>query len=444
MSTKNVTLISLIAALILGTVFAYWYFLSDQKETLVSSLSEKQQESVIRFLDSQGVGYSSNENGEILVDPSIIPLLRMELAEKGVIQSDRVGFEIFTESDYGMTEFAQKVNFQRALQGELEKSIITIEGVTSARVHIVLPKKGTLFNKDQNAAASVLVHLEPGFALNRSSINGIQYLVSSAVDELSKEDVTVVNKEGKVLSQSDALMMDEDADSSLKGEIEELLSQWFDKDSFKVSLNVVTNIDKREKSVETVSPDGKVFVTYAKESKSGGSAKVKGDANSTTEKKYTYSKEIEKIEFARGKIERINCAIIINDSLSENQKQAIFDLVAAAIGYQEERGDTLKISTSIKDIMPEQPPKSEPVFETTSDNNTLVMETDTPPQEIRSVGMETTEALINEYQNYLVAVVAAIVIMILIILGQLIAGFRRSRNEQKATSELKKWLESAS
>jgi flagellar M-ring protein FliF len=141
--------------------------------------------------------------GTISVPEERVHELRLELASAGLPRGGGVGFEIFDQSRLGATEFEQQVNLRRALEGELSRSIATIDGVQSARVHLVLPERRLFAAKSESASASVILKLRPGREFGRREVGGIVHLVSAAVPALSKDRISVVNTDGATLHQPD-------------------------------------------------------------------------------------------------------------------------------------------------------------------------------------------------------------------------------------------------
>jgi len=158
--------------------------------------------SVIEYLKQQKVPYSVDPiSGEIRVPSDKVYQLRMELASKGFPSGGKVGFEIFDKTKLTLGEFVQKVNYRRALEGELARSIMKLEPVKDCRVHIVLPKDSPFIGERIKARASVMVDLKMGRKLSEEQVESIKYLVASAVEGLDPEDVSVVDSKGRLLSQ---------------------------------------------------------------------------------------------------------------------------------------------------------------------------------------------------------------------------------------------------
>ena len=125
---------------------------------------------------------------------------RLELASQGLPRGTGIGFEVFDDTKLGMTEFVQNVNYQRALQGELSRTINTLMEVESSRVHIVMPARSLFIEEEEPATASVILKLRRGKYLSKDQIQGIVHLISSSVSRLDPEDVTVIDNNGKMLA----------------------------------------------------------------------------------------------------------------------------------------------------------------------------------------------------------------------------------------------------
>ena len=170
---------------------------------LYTELSQEEAASVTNWLKEQGISYQLKNNGRsIYVPAGIVYETRLNLAGSGLPKQGGVGFEIFDKQDFGATNFTQKINYQRALQGELARTISALEAVKSARVHLVIPEKRLFQEQQQQAKASVVLDLMSGQQLDMGQINGIIHLVAGSIEGLEKKMVTVVDTSGRTLSQS--------------------------------------------------------------------------------------------------------------------------------------------------------------------------------------------------------------------------------------------------
>jgi flagellar M-ring protein FliF len=193
----------------------------------------------------------------------------MQMASAGLPRGGGIGFEIFNETKLGMSEFAQNVNYQRALQGELSRTINRIGEIESSRVHIVLPEKSLFLEEEEPATASVVLELQPGKWLNQSQINGIVHLVSSSVASLSPEKVTLVDQNGKLLAgikndssfgvlSSDQLEYQARVEKSLENRVRTMLESALGEDKAVVRLSCSFNFKSQEKTEELYLPDNRV------------------------------------------------------------------------------------------------------------------------------------------------------------------------------------------
>jgi flagellar M-ring protein FliF len=199
-------------------------------DVLYSGLAADDAGAVINKLQEQGIPYEISGNGSVIKVPSNkVAELKIAMAAQGLPQSGTVGFEIFDKNTFGMTEFSQRVQYQRAIQGELARTISQLDAVSAARVHITIPSPTVFKNEDSKPSASVVVKLRPGRDLETESVAGIVHLVASSVEGLRPENVTVVDTHGNVLSAAvrDATGLDPRLSASqlqLKSQYEQQLS----------------------------------------------------------------------------------------------------------------------------------------------------------------------------------------------------------------------------
>lgn len=215
-SSRQIRLVVILFAAVVAVLGAgYYFFLRTDYSVLFADLRPAEASAIVAELDTRAVPYVLRDGGAtILVPAEEAAAARLAIAGSDVPLRGMVGFELFNESDMGLTDFAQKVNYQRALQGELARTIMTMEGVESARVHLAIPERA-LFRAARSAPkASVTVIPRRGRTLEEGRVIGIQRLVASAVTELSLADVVVLDERGRVISPSAA-------DLALPPELEE-------------------------------------------------------------------------------------------------------------------------------------------------------------------------------------------------------------------------------
>src|SRR5271170_2910703 len=196
------TIIIVALAVVAGVVgFSRWERASGLRP-LYTGLAPEDANAIVQKLHEAGVDYKIVNNGsELLVPEDKVPELRLEMAGLGLPKTGRIGFEIFDKTNFGITDFAEHVNYRRALEGELERSIMAITEVQQARVHVTLPKDSVFTDAREPAKASVLVGLRPGSRLSSPNVIAITNLVSSAVEGLGPEFVSVVDMNGNLLSR---------------------------------------------------------------------------------------------------------------------------------------------------------------------------------------------------------------------------------------------------
>lgn len=184
-----------LAAIVLGRQPDY--------KVLFSNLNDKDGGAVVAQLSQMNVPYKYTEGGgAILIPADRVHDVRLRLATQGLPKGSVAGFEIMESSKFGMTQFQERLNFQRGLEGELTRSIQALSSVQSARVHLALPNQNGFFREQQKPSASILVSLYPGRTLDRAQLAGIVHLVASSVPELAPTAVSVLDDTGKLLSQS--------------------------------------------------------------------------------------------------------------------------------------------------------------------------------------------------------------------------------------------------
>lgn len=170
---------------------------------LFANLSDKDGGAIIANLSQMNVPYKYTEGGSaILVPADRVHDIRLRLASQGLPKGSIAGFELMESNRFGMTQFQERLTFQRGLEGELTRSIQALSSVQSARVHLALPNQNGFFREQQKPSASVLVSLNPGYALDRNQLAGIVHLVASSVPEMSPSAVSVLDDTGKLLSKS--------------------------------------------------------------------------------------------------------------------------------------------------------------------------------------------------------------------------------------------------
>lgn len=192
----------LAAGAIILTLFAvYWFFIRGTFVPVLVNLEPQDAADVAKVLDAKKVIYRFQDEGRtIAVESGAADKARVELAGSELPMKGQIGFELFNQSDMGLTEFAQKINFQRALQGELARTILLLDGIQTVRVHLGLPDHSVFRDEQSPPKASVTLILKPGKSLSSATVSGIQRLVAGAVPDMTTDAVAVLDGSGKIVS----------------------------------------------------------------------------------------------------------------------------------------------------------------------------------------------------------------------------------------------------
>ncbi len=299
----------------------------------------------------------------ILVPEDRYMELRVQLAGEGYPKSGRIGYEIFDEAQLTMTDFLQKVNFQRALQAEIEETLTNIEGVRNARVHLVIPEP-SLFTEEQNpVTASVTLTIDGNKKLSNERINAIGYLVSASVEGLAQENVIIIDGSGNMLSEErDPLVkmankqfeMQQQVEQALQNKVQTLLDQVIGKDRSRVRINAILDFDQTQTQRKQVEP-GASQVVISEETQEASSAE-KGTEEQAI-RNYEVNETIQSIVGSVGSVKRLSMALTIDKTKviidpegnyveevrPQEEINQLAELAEQAIGLDETRGDVVSV-----------------------------------------------------------------------------------------------------
>lgn len=262
---------------------------------LYTGLAPEDASAIVQKLREAGIDYKISSNGtEVMAPEDKVPELRLQMAGSGLPKTGRIGFEIFDKTNFGITDFAEHVNYRRALEGELERSIMAISDVQQARVHVTLPKDSVFSDARESAKASVLVGLRPGTRLSSSNVVAVTNLVSSAVEGLSPELVSVVDMNGTLLSRphrdglpdtaqaSEAVLEYRQAiEHDLAAKINNTLEPLLGADKFRTGVSADIDMTSGEQSEETFDPSKSVMVSSQKSEDTSGTTRATNPAPGT-------------------------------------------------------------------------------------------------------------------------------------------------------------------
>lgn len=357
-------------SVLLMLALSAWWLLRGEPAVLFTDLRPQDAAALSGELDKLKVPYSVADGGStLLVDRSQVHAVRLKLMGRELPLHGTVGLELFNSTDFGMTEFAQKVNFQRALQGELTRTILSFPEIREARVHLVLPEQGLFKQNAARAKAAITVAMRGGQALRAEQVLGIQRLVAAAVPGLSAQEVTVVDTQGVSLSRpaegspeqnggSARLDLKRDTEHYLARKAGAVLDQALGAGQALASVDVSLNMDQVRVTTEDVLPamDAKghaaagVLVRERESARDGASADprsgdTRGMRGGSTQRdvEYQAGRRVEQVVSQPGAIRRLQVVAVVRDQLDADAQQHLARVLAAAVGVVPERGDVVVV-----------------------------------------------------------------------------------------------------
>ncbi len=341
-------------AIALFMVVGIWWVLSDGKEVLFTNLTEAEINRVAAELDRSGVSYFiDHHEGVVSVGQSDVHKARISVMESGVAFDEVHGFELFNESDFGMTEFAQKINFQRALEGELSRTIMALKEVKYCRVHLVLPDSGLFAQDDKKSSASVTLFLHQGEDLSGSQIAGIQRIVAASVRKMDSTSVVVTNSAGVVLSRdrdddfssvtSLGLERKEEIESHYLTKLQTLLDAALGADNYIVNIDVQLDMKQTSTRRETYLPEADGSVVKNRKTTQRTSADKAGSRDTVEEVELLVGRQTDQVQYLGGEVARIHLSVMVNDAADSTELQGLEQLIATTVGLNTDRGDRLAV-----------------------------------------------------------------------------------------------------
>jgi len=353
------------AVIVAGTLTVALNLGGPRFDVLFNDLRQADAAAISEQLDAWKVPFEIHDDGRTLTVPGEqVHATRLRLVSAGIPTGGRVGFELFKDSNFGVTEFAQKVNFQRALQGELERTIAAFDAVEHVRVHLNLNEARGLLARDQPNTASVALTLRPDAQLTAAQVSGIRNLVASSVEGLQSESVVVLDETGTSLVESD-----EDVASSIterltdQAHIERLIhsriatmmGRVFSLNDVSIAVDVQLNLDRVSVEKEQIRPQGSNGAGLVVRERRDGQRTEALPANGEpgpprtvqSEVEYQHGREREQVIPAPGRIERLSIAVVVPATVDEETVAKLRTVIAAAAGLQPDRGDTIEVAALI-------------------------------------------------------------------------------------------------
>jgi flagellar M-ring protein FliF len=400
--TQKIVFPLLIAASVSGIIFVSQWASRPDYVVLYSDLQPADSAAVLERLKSLKIKYDVRDGGNTIAisPPEMVSELRISLAAEGVPKSGTAGFELLDGTNFGMTAFKEVVNYQRALQGELERTITSLDAVTAARVHIVQPEK-TVFSKRGNVAtASVMLKLRPGAQLENKQIKGIANLIAGSVEGLKQENVSIIDVYGNLLTSKDEgqesltmeatrLQYQREVERGYTERIEQMLVKILGQEKVIARVTAELDFSQNEREEESYDPGGQVMRSERTVEEGVGSSQrggipgvvsnVTNDPNvlapqgSSTEdskrkeavKNYEVSRAVSRISSPRGTLKRLSVAVLVDGTygsapavegeakaatpsrvfkpLEDEMLIQIEEVVKNAVGFDSARGDSVTV-----------------------------------------------------------------------------------------------------
>jgi flagellar M-ring protein FliF len=395
--TRKQKVLTVTVALSVVSALAFIYYANREKDfrPLYTSLSAEDASQVVARLKEAAAEYRLAENGStVLVRSSRVAELRLLVAGAGLPKTGRIGFELFDKANFGASDFAEQVNYRRALEGELERSVMALAELEQARVHLTFPKESVFTESRRPAKASVLVKLKNAATLSPQNVVAIGHLVANAVEGLTPDGVTIVDMQGNLLSRRPLTEESEGLDGNgpieyrqrlerdLLQKIHSTLEPVLGADHFRAGVAAEVDFSAGEQSEETWDPNRSVMVSQQRSEEMNTAATPSGvpgtasslprptsrpgGANSgvvrrTENIQYQSSRLVRRVKLPRGAIRRLSVTAILDQRVrwegagpkatrileapSQEELGKVRDLIAGAVGFNQERGDQIVVQT---------------------------------------------------------------------------------------------------
>lgn len=393
------------AALVALIAAALLWSSGPEYRVLYSNLSDRDGGAIVASLQQMNIPYKLGEGGVVLVAANHVHEARLRLASNGLPKGGAVGFELMDNQKFGTTQFAEQVNYQRALEGELARSIESISAVESARIHLALPKQSLFVRDQQKPSASVVLKLRPGRTIDEAQVGAMTHLISSSVPELAAKNVTIVDQNGNLLSAPNAargldatqLKYTQEIEQTYTRRIEAILQPIFGEGNVRaqvaaeIDFSVVENTDEKyrpnqepgsaavrsqqssesdqQNATPAIGVPGALSnqpppppvapITTSKD----GVPPAPRTGSSTARKDVTINYEVDRsirhVQQGAGAIKRLTAAVLVNhrsvvnaqgkpvyQALTAAELEKVTNLAREAIGYKAERGDSLNVVNS--------------------------------------------------------------------------------------------------
>lgn len=347
---------------------------------LFSGLTQADAGTIVQKLSEKKITYQLSADGSTIEVPEDkVYDLRLEMATQGLPQGGSVGFELFDKSSFGMTEFTEKLSYQRAISGELTRTIEQLAPVASARVHVALSEDKVYSSEQEPVKASIKLQLRRGMPLSDEQVAGVVHLTASAVEGLKPENVTVVDSDGNMLSEvaagsasgglltSNQSKIKRSYESELAQNLQSMLVRIVGPDKAVVRVSADMSFDQTQINTEKYEPastgaDGAkgVLLEEQKTEESYNNGVVPPSSQASAKKpagvkdnydrtdftnRYQVSKQVQETVTSPGSVKRLSVAVIVDDKVGASKVGAIREAVTAAAGIDKDRGDQITVQS---------------------------------------------------------------------------------------------------
>jgi len=379
-ASQVMLLLGILAGTIVGIVIVVGWVSNVTYSRLYTNVDEAEAGEIINYLNDNQIPYRLTDNGGSIEIPSTeVYKTRISLAADGIPRSGNIGYSIFDQNNLGMTDFLQNLNFRRALEGELTRTITQLSEVQAARVHIVMPKE-RLFREDKKeATASVVLKLRGNADLSKRQIAGIAHLVASSVEGLKPSNIAILDYDGNLLSSGQEadpiaglsgtqMEVRKNVEQYLEDKAQSMLDGVLGSDKSVVRVTAELDFKQLERTAETFDPNApsvrseeRTKTSSTNSDKATETSESLAQENSeTTVTNYELNKTVEHVIDAVGGIKRLSVAVMIDGTYKEVENadgvmEGIYQprpqeeldrlaaIVRSAIGYDAERNDQLEI-----------------------------------------------------------------------------------------------------
>lgn len=331
---------------------------------VLSGLSIESVGGVTDKLDQAGIKYKLERGGtDVSVAAADLARARVTIARDGLPTAGRPGLELFDQPSWSMTDFTQRINYRRALEGELERTIGKMRGVEQAQVHLAMHETSSFRSANTPIEASVVLKVRDQTP-PREVVDGIQHLVAASVDGLESERVTIVDDSGRLLSSpndpgsaaglsSRQIGVQREVEGYLEGRAEDLVGQIVGRGNARVQVAALVNFDRVERTTQTMDPEKQATQQEQKAEIVPGAQGGAGSTNQATT--YENSKSVETFSNAIGSLRRLSVAVLVNEKNTGTADKPVLaprtpeelarieTLVRTAVGFDSTRGDVVSV-----------------------------------------------------------------------------------------------------